>query len=235
MNVSNTSEKSGKKSSSNNKENTPLKHDKSKHKSKNSQNDEKIDSTLLNFYLKKVVVQNFKSFEGKREIGDFLNFSAVIGPNGSGKSNILDAICFGLGMKPNSLRSNNLKELIYKNENESEKKGKKELKPCFVQLHFEKFNKKDNKREETIFKRTIVSKGASEFIYNSSKVSQEEYLEKLEKLNFPSLARYYILLQGSIDSLLSKKNTLTQTFEHLSGSIRFKEQYDTLKSEVIFT
>lgn len=233
MNENKTSEKSGKKQSSKNKENIPLKPDKSNAKSKHSQVDDESHSDLLNFYLKKIIVQNFKSFEGRKEIGDFLNFSAIIGPNGSGKSNILDAICFGLGMKPNSLRSNNLKELIYKNENENERKDKKDLKPCFVEIRFERLNKKEKKREEIAFKRTIISKGASEFYFNSTKVSQEEYLDKLEKLNFPSIARYFILLQGSIDSLLSKKNTLTQTFEHLSGSIQYKDQYDSLKSEVI--
>ena len=79
----------------------------------------KKDTNCLSFYLKKIVLENFKSFQGTKEIGEFLNFSVILGPNGSGKSNILDAICFGLGIRPNSLRTNNLKELIYKNENES--------------------------------------------------------------------------------------------------------------------
>ena len=192
----------------------------------------KKDTNCLSFYLKKIVLENFKSFQGTKEIGEFLNFSVILGPNGSGKSNILDAICFGLGIRPNSLRTNNLKELIYKNENEikSESKEKKKLKSCYVELYFEHLDKA--KTEVIIFKRTIINKGCSEYYFNNVKITQNEYLAKLDKLKFPNIARYYILLQGSIDSLLSKKNTLTQTFEELSGSIHHKEQYDILKSEV---
>jgi len=63
--------------------------------------------------LHKVVLENFKSFDGKHEVGYFQNFSVVMGPNGSGKSNIIDAICFAFGMNTVSLRSTNLKELIF--------------------------------------------------------------------------------------------------------------------------
>ena len=44
-----------------------------------------------------------------------MNFNAITGLNGSGKSNILDAICFVLGLTTLShARVSSLQELIYK-------------------------------------------------------------------------------------------------------------------------
>lgn len=236
MKTDTITKKSAKNSLVREKENILKIHSDLNEKSNSSIYSEKKVSNSLNIILKKIVVENFKSFKGKREIGEFLNFSVILGPNGSGKSNILDAICFGLGIRPSSLRTNNLKELIYKNEYdlEQESKIKKQQKSCSVELYFEQLIK-DKSSQELVFKRTIINKGASEYYLNNVKINQEEYLEKLEKLKFPSLARFYILLQGSIDSLISKKNTLTQTFEQLSGSIHYKEHYDTLRTEVTST
>lgn len=50
-------------------------------------------------YIKKVVLDGFKSYAQRTEIGGFDPlFNAITGLNGSGKSNILDAICFLLGI-----------------------------------------------------------------------------------------------------------------------------------------
>lgn len=51
-------------------------------------------------YIKEVTIDGFKSYAKKVVVRDFdRNFNAITGLNGSGKSNILDAICFVLGMK----------------------------------------------------------------------------------------------------------------------------------------
>lgn len=50
-------------------------------------------------YIKKVVLDGFKSYAQRTEISGFDPlFNAITGLNGSGKSNILDAICFVLGI-----------------------------------------------------------------------------------------------------------------------------------------
>lgn len=46
-----------------------------------------------------MVIDGFKSYGNRTEINGFdLEFNAITGLNGSGKSNILDAICFVLGI-----------------------------------------------------------------------------------------------------------------------------------------
>ena len=67
-------------------------------------------------YIKSMVVDGFKSYGQRTEINGFdPMFNAITGLNGSGKSNILDAICFLLGITNlTHVRATNLQELVYK-------------------------------------------------------------------------------------------------------------------------
>ena len=50
-------------------------------------------------HVKSVVIDGFKSYGNRVEINGFdPQFNAITGLNGTGKSNILDAICFVLGI-----------------------------------------------------------------------------------------------------------------------------------------
>jgi structural maintenance of chromosome 2 len=66
--------------------------------------------------IKRIELDGFKSY-AKREIidGFDVQFNAITGLNGSGKSNILDAICFVLGITNlTQVRANQLQDLVYK-------------------------------------------------------------------------------------------------------------------------
>lgn len=50
-------------------------------------------------FVKLLVIDGFKSYGQRTEVTGFDRlFNAITGLNGSGKSNILDAICFVLGI-----------------------------------------------------------------------------------------------------------------------------------------
>lgn len=50
-------------------------------------------------YIKSVIIDGFKSYGRRVEIPGFdPEFNAITGLNGTGKSNILDSICFVLGI-----------------------------------------------------------------------------------------------------------------------------------------
>jgi structural maintenance of chromosomes protein 2-1 len=50
-------------------------------------------------YLEEIILDGFKSYATRTVISGFdRGFNAITGLNGSGKSNILDAICFVLGI-----------------------------------------------------------------------------------------------------------------------------------------
>ncbi|CAM9808190.1 unnamed protein product, partial [Phaeothamnion confervicola] len=64
-----------------------------------------------------MVMENFKSYGGVREIGPFHKcFSSIVGPNGSGKSNVIDAMLFVFGKNAKKLRLNKVSELIHRSD-----------------------------------------------------------------------------------------------------------------------
>jgi structural maintenance of chromosome 2 len=70
-------------------------------------------------HIIEIILDGFKSYSEKTHITQLdKNFNAITGLNGSGKSNILDAICFVLGISSLAhVRVTNLQELIYKRGN----------------------------------------------------------------------------------------------------------------------
>ncbi|KAL6061697.1 Structural maintenance of chromosomes protein 2 [Balamuthia mandrillaris] len=67
-------------------------------------------------WIKEVIIEGFKSYASREVISGFdRSFNAITGLNGTGKSNILDAICFVLGITNLSqVRVSNLQQLVYK-------------------------------------------------------------------------------------------------------------------------
>lgn len=67
-------------------------------------------------FIQEVIIDGFKSYQTRTVISGWdPEFTAITGLNGSGKSNILDAICFVLGISNLSqVRASNLQDLVYK-------------------------------------------------------------------------------------------------------------------------
>ena len=225
-----SAKKSSNKKSTKGKDKSPSKDNLSEN-SISSDNESKIESP--NLKLHKLILDNFKSFQGHNEIGYFQDFSVVLGPNGSGKSNIIDALSFVFGLNAQQMRTRNLKELIYHPHKSNSSSNKAQN--CSVEIIFKFFDQNKNEKEsseeenEISFKRTVNSNGASSFYFNNKKITQEEYLEKYMNYSIPVNSMFFILGQGGVDSLLSsKRNKIEQIIEILSGSYKYKEKYDEL-------
>ena len=67
-------------------------------------------------HIHEIIIDGFKSYATRTVVSGFdPQFNAITGLNGSGKSNILDSICFVLGISNLSqVRVGNLQELVYK-------------------------------------------------------------------------------------------------------------------------
>lgn len=67
-------------------------------------------------HIREIIIDGFKSYATRTVISGFdKHFNAITGLNGSGKSNILDSICFVLGIRNLSqVRASSLQELVYK-------------------------------------------------------------------------------------------------------------------------
>jgi structural maintenance of chromosome 2 len=67
-------------------------------------------------FIREIIIDGFKSYSTRTTVSGWdQQFNAITGLNGSGKSNILDAICFVLGITNLSqVRASNLQDLVYK-------------------------------------------------------------------------------------------------------------------------
>lgn len=130
-------------------------------------------------------------------------FNAITGLNGSGKSNILDAICFVLGIsRLQSVRAEKLNELIYKQGNSGVTKAS-------VTIIFDNTNKEQSppgyeKFDEISVCRTIESEKSKCFINGRTQT-----MEKLKSL-FCSVKLnvnnpHFLIMQGRVTKVINMK------------------------------
>ena len=68
--------------------------------------DKKKDTRII---IDKIVLENFKSYAGVREIGPLhYRFNSVVGPNGSGKSNLMESLLFVFGKRAKKMLVNRI-------------------------------------------------------------------------------------------------------------------------------
>ncbi|KAH8581647.1 SMC1 structural maintenance of chromosomes 1 [Cryptosporidium sp. chipmunk genotype I] len=200
----------------------------------------------LKCFIKELIVENFKSYKGRHIIGPFSKgITCIVGPNGSGKSNLMDALSFALGLSSNDMRSTNLKDLIYRSEQEGgpadisqsanilslpQKDSQSNLSNnAEVSLVFT-LHREDN--QEIKFSRRILSSGASRYIIDKDVVSQETYVKRLADYNILVKARNFLVFQGDVEDVAQRApKELTKLFEQISGSDELIEEYDRLSNE----
>uniref|UniRef100_A0A0G4I2I1 Structural maintenance of chromosomes protein n=1 Tax=Chromera velia CCMP2878 TaxID=1169474 RepID=A0A0G4I2I1_9ALVE len=175
--------------------------------------------------IQRLVVENFKSYEGQHVIGPMERFTGIIGPNGSGKSNLMEATAFVLGVQARHLRAHNMKEQIHRKEQE---RDVAEIgRSASVRLYFQK---KDGTEIE--FCRRIGPRGDGHFYIDSKNVSKEDYFEALKKLNILVEARNFLVFQGDVEETATKDpKEMAKLFEQVSGSELLREAYDKALNE----
>ncbi len=149
-------------------------------------------------YVKRMVIQGFKSFANKTEISFDKGINTIVGPNGSGKSNVSDALCFVLGrLSIKSMRAAKAKNLLFM--------GSKYVKPAKeanVELVFDNTNKTFNiPSEEVIIKRTVRHNGQSIYKINSETKTRAEVIEMLAHAGIDPHG-FNLILQGQIQAIV---------------------------------
>ncbi|KAL6927411.1 hypothetical protein ACO0SA_003709 [Hanseniaspora valbyensis] len=181
---------------------------------------------------------NFKSYKDKVSINiGSADFVSIIGPNGSGKSNIMDAISFVLGVDNKYLRSSSLTQLIYRgkklndenSDDDNNNNEDDEATNAFVEAHYQK-----DSGDIIKFHRDIDISGNNSFKINDSEVDFDSYVQNLKEENILVQVRNFLVFQGDVEQVASKNpQDLTDFFEQISGSIKFKKQYDILKNQYL--
>ena len=166
--------------------------------------------------IQRIEVENFKSYAGQQTIGPFQNFTAVIGPNGSGKSNLMDAISFVLGIRARHLRSQELKDLIFK----SDESQSMRTRACVTLVYDIAEGEVDNMDEgdELKFTRIVSPSGVGSYRINDREVTWDDYDKTLRSIGILVKARNFLVFQGDVESVASKSpRELTLYFEQISG------------------
>jgi len=128
--------------------------------------------------IKKIVLENFKSYFGRHEIGPLHKyFTAVVGPNGSGKSNTIDALLFVFGSRARKMRLSKLSELIHCSAHHLS------CLSASVEVHFVELDENESEiiGSEIIFSRDVNLKSESHYKINGERATYETVHEVLIK------------------------------------------------------
>ncbi|NXK10148.1 SMC2 protein, partial [Herpetotheres cachinnans] len=156
-------------------------------------------------YIKKIVLEGFKSYAQRTEIHGFDPlFNAITGLNGSGKSNILDSICFLLGITNLSqVRASNLQDLVYKN-------GQAGVTKATVSITFDNSDKKLSPlgfeaNDEITITRQVVIGGRNKYLINGVNASNTRVQDLFCSIGLNVNNPHFLIMQGRITKVLNMK------------------------------
>lgn len=202
--------------------------------------DSSSSSSPPRLMIKKIVMNNFKSYAGQRVIGPFHKcFSAVVGPNGSGKSNVIDGLLFVFGKRANKIRLKKLSELIHNSENHQD------CESCSVSVHFHdiidaapsstggapELDYTVVPDSDFVITRTANKKSTSTYYINDKATTFKEVAEKLSTKGVELDNNRFLILQGEVEQIAIMKpkaqtpheTGILEYLEDLIGSDKYVE------------
>ncbi|KAF5360038.1 hypothetical protein D9758_007643 [Tetrapyrgos nigripes] len=180
--------------------------------------------------IEELIIEGFKSYPGRTQISGWdLSFNAITGLNGSGKSNILDAICFVLGLtNMSTMRAQNQTDLIYK-------RGQAGVTKASVTIVFDNSDKEKSPEGFRQFNQITVTRqyalpNISKYLINGHK-SQQNIVQNLFQsvqlnINNPN----FVIMQGRITKVLNMKpQEILGMVEEAAGTRMFEDRKDKAK------
>jgi structural maintenance of chromosome 4 len=191
--------------------------------------------------ITKMVLENFKSYAGKKEIGPFHKcFSAVVGPNGSGKSNVIDAMLFVFGKRAKQMRQSKVSQLIHSS------KEHPNLEMASVTVFFAFIVDGDGDEFEIVpgseftIKRTAQSDNKSNYYLDGKSSGYKEVTDRVKEIGIDLTTSRFLILQGEVEqiSLMKPKaptpheTGMLEYLEDIIGSNHYVEHIETAATEV---
>uniref|UniRef100_A0A8C9YFJ8 Structural maintenance of chromosomes protein n=1 Tax=Sander lucioperca TaxID=283035 RepID=A0A8C9YFJ8_SANLU len=156
-------------------------------------------------HIKSIIIEGFKSYAQRTEINCFDPlFNAITGLNGSGKSNILDSICFLLGISNLShVRASNLQDLVYKN-------GQGGITKATVSITFDNSNKSQSPlgfetHDEITVTRQVVIGGRNKYLINGVNANNTRVQDLFCSVGLNVNNPHFLIMQGRITKVLNMK------------------------------
>ncbi|CAJ1978139.1 unnamed protein product [Sphenostylis stenocarpa] len=188
--------------------------------------------TLSAMHIKEICLEGFKSYATRTVVPGFDPFfNAITGLNGSGKSNILDSICFVLGITNlQQVRASNLQELVYK-------QGQAGITKATVSIVFDNSDRSRSPlgyegHSEITVTRQIVVGGRNKYLINGklAQPSQVQNLFHSVQLNVNN--PHFLIMQGRITKVLNMKPPeILSMLEEAAGT----RMYETKKEAALKT
>ncbi|BES88116.1 structural maintenance of chromosomes protein [Nesidiocoris tenuis] len=156
-------------------------------------------------FIKSVIIDGFKSYGTRTEINGFdPEFNAITGLNGTGKSNILDSICFVLGISNlTHVRANSMQDLIYKS-------GQAGVTKATVTIVFDNRDKHRSpinyeQYDEITVSRQIIVAGKTRFMINGVSVNNKALTDFFSSVQLNVNNPHFLIMQGRITKVLNMK------------------------------
>lgn len=156
-------------------------------------------------FLKQVIIEGFKSYATRTFVEGFdPSFNAITGLNGSGKSNILDSICFVLGISNLSqVRASSLQELVYK-------AGQAGVSKATVTLIFNNEDKATSPVGyevcgEITIARQIVIGGRNKYLINGHNAPPARVQNLFHSVGLNVNNPHFLIMQGRITKVINMK------------------------------
>ncbi|BEI96156.1 hypothetical protein CcaverHIS631_0111050 [Cutaneotrichosporon cavernicola] len=192
--------------------------------------------------IHKLVLNNFKSYGGRQEIGPFhKSFSAIVGPNGSGKSNTIDALLFVFGFRASKMRQGKLSELIHNSA------GHESITSCSVEVHFREIVDVSGvddfllvPKSDIVVTRTAFKDNSSKYTINGANRRREEVVTLLKNKGIDLDHNRFLILQGEVESIALMKpkaqneheDGLLEYLEDIIGTTKYKQPIEDASEQV---
>ncbi|CAI9295758.1 unnamed protein product [Lactuca saligna] len=183
-------------------------------------------------HIKEVCLEGFKSYATRTVVPGFDPFfNAITGLNGSGKSNILDSICFVLGITNlQQVRASNLQELVYK-------QGQAGITKATVSVVFDNSDRSRSPLgyedcPEITVTRQIVVGGRNKYLINGHLAQPSRVQNLFHSVQLNVNNPHFLIMQGRITKVLNMKPPeILSMLEEAAGT----RMYETKKDAALKT
>ncbi|KAL6580577.1 Structural maintenance of chromosomes protein 2-2 [Orobanche minor] len=183
-------------------------------------------------HIKEICLEGFKSYATRTVVPGFdPYFNAITGLNGSGKSNILDSICFVLGITNlQQVRASNLQELVYK-------QGQAGITKATVSVVFDNSDRNrsplgfEDSTEITVTRQIVVG-GRNKYLINGHLAQPSRVQNLFHSVQLNVNNPHFLIMQGRITKVLNMKPPeILSMLEEAAGT----RMYETKKEAALKT